>query len=158
MRLTSPIFMLAPFRPPNRKRPRMDPTFPVDVKEKVHKKGFLKRLGMSFRASFSPKTVALPQQVIDDFYSDEVDYAEDDGDDDYFDSIKSYIDLETEESNNVIEEQVEAVLQGKDAVSQTATGQLQPTLPYSSTPFHKNQNLHATSLQPTQVEPATFAT
>ena len=58
-----------------------------------------------------------------------MDYAEDVGEDDYFDSTKSYIDLETDESNKVIEEQVEADLQGKDAVSQTATGQLQPTLP-----------------------------
>lgn len=77
MRLTSRPIMLAPFRPPKRKRLRIDPTFSVDGKEKVPKKGFFNRLGRSFQAPFSPKTVDQPQQVVEDFYSDEGDYVED---------------------------------------------------------------------------------
>ena len=69
--------MIAPSSPPNKKRLRMDLTLPVNGKEKSPTKRFLKRIGSSFRSPFSPKTVDQPQQVADDFYSDEVDYAED---------------------------------------------------------------------------------
>jgi hypothetical protein len=69
--------MLAPFRPPNKKRLRMDLTLPVDGKEKSPKKGFFKRISSSFRSPFSPKTVDPPQQIDDDFYSEEGDYVED---------------------------------------------------------------------------------
>ena len=69
--------MLAPFRPPNQKRLRMDLTLPVNGKEKSPTKGFFKRLSSSFPSPFSPKTVNPTQQIDDDFYSEEGDYVED---------------------------------------------------------------------------------
>jgi hypothetical protein len=69
--------MLAPFRPPNQKRLRMDLTLPVNGKEKSPTKGFFKRLSSSFRSPFFPKTVDPTQQIDDDFRSEEGDYVED---------------------------------------------------------------------------------
>ena len=69
--------MIAPSSPPNKKRLRMDLTLPVNGKEKSPTKRFLKRIGNSFRSPFSPKTVDPPQQIDDDFYSEEGDYVED---------------------------------------------------------------------------------
>jgi hypothetical protein len=55
----------------------MDLTLPVDGKEKSPKKGFFKRISSSFRSPFSPKTVDPPQQIDEDFFSEEGDYVED---------------------------------------------------------------------------------
>ena len=69
--------MLAPFRPPNKKRLRMDLTPQVDGKEKSPTKGFFKRISSSFRSPFSQKKVYPPQLTEDDSYSDEGDYGDD---------------------------------------------------------------------------------
>ena len=95
--------MLAPYRPPNKKRIRMDLTLPVDGKEKSPKKGFFRRISSSFRSPFSPKTVEPPQQIDD------------------FESTKSHLESDTEENNKAIEERVEAELQKDEIVAQPTT-------------------------------------
>ena len=70
--------MLAPFRPPNKKRLRMDLTLQVDGKEKSPTKSLLKRIGNSFRSPFSKKKEADPPQLTDDdSYSEEGEYVDD---------------------------------------------------------------------------------
>jgi hypothetical protein len=69
--------MLVPFRPPETKRFGMKTTLSEAGKAKEPKKNIFKRLSSSFWSPFSPKTVAPPQQVGDDFYSGEGDYMED---------------------------------------------------------------------------------
>ena len=305
--------MLAPFRPPNKKRLRMDLTLQVDGKKKSPTKGFFKRISSSFRSPFSQKKVYPPQLTEDDSYSDEGDYGDDvdviqpsdaaavsqppsdgpqfsheeerlaflakgksllntprpfrnligdsaawreddwsttvgksiprtpvdkpklypdlsaitetlepasgrvpllpapgipekrkratnvqhqlpvrkserliaracrntetvndvakpdnyldivkdseneeDEVDDDFQSTKSHLGSDTEENDKVIEERVEAELQKKAVVTQPTTGHQQTSLPFSSTPVNKNQNLYTASVPLPKVEPATL--
>ena len=295
--------MLAPFRPPNKKRLRMDLTLQVDGKEKSPTKSLLKRIGNSFRSPFSKKKEADPPQLTDDdSYSEEGEYVDDvdvaqppsdgpqfsheeerlaflakgksllntprpirnligdsatwrqddwsttvgkslprtpvdkpkvypdlsaitetgepasvgvpllpapsipekrkrakrvkhqlpvrhserlkaqacrnteivkdatttdnylnivkeseneeDEEDDDFESTKSHLESDTEENDKIIEERVEAELKQKEIVTQPATSHQQNSLPFSSTPVNKTQNLYTASVPLPKVEPA----
>ena len=81
---------------------------------------------------------------------------EEDEEDDDFESTKSHLESDTEENDKIIEERVEAELKQKEIVTQPATSHQQNSLPFSSTPVNKNQNLYTASVPLPKVEPATL--
>ena len=97
--------------------------------------------------------VAKPDNYLDIVKDSE---NEEDEGDDYFESTKSHLGSDTEENDKVIEERVEAELQKKAVVTQPTTGHQQTSLPFSSTPVNKNQNLYTASVPLPKVEPATL--